>query len=171
MEQSWWIFIPWFCLIAFWTHLQLCPRNFKLEGIVKKHLFPFPAESVGVKHKGGSRQGAFKPIEQTQVHRTRWEAPKGARAGLVSLWGPPLLSLRDHGSWGRFLTTAKSVLGDIQNSGVWAGWSAEILSYGCDSVVLCAGTEVCKWASVSISKHFIVYVWVKNSTGRQNWIV
>lgn len=42
-----------------------------LEGRVKKHLFPFPAESEEAKYKGAYRHGAFKPIE----HNT---SPMGA---------------------------------------------------------------------------------------------
>lgn len=89
LSASWWIFISWLCLIAFQTHSQLCPPNLMLQGIMKKHLFPFFAESAGVKHKARYSQRASKPTGYTWVHGTRQEAPKGP----VELFGVIVRSL------------------------------------------------------------------------------
>lgn len=157
-------------LIAFWTHSQLCPPSFMLQGIMKKRLFPFFAEAAGVKHKARYSQRAFKPTGHTWVHGTRQEAPKGA----VELCGVHEVlpsSLRNHGRWGSTLVTGKSVLVDIQSSEVWTGWSAEIPSCSWDSVIVClhrgVPSGVCQLFKTLHGAPLIYCLGRRNSAGRQ----
>lgn len=63
-----------------------------MEVTVKKQ-FPFSAESVGVKHERGYREGAFELTEHTQVYGTGWKAPKGAQGAVWCHCEAPLCHL------------------------------------------------------------------------------